>query len=1525
MKEKPFGMRNILIRTLCAAYIGAAGFTPLFADKRAADRDWVDRRIDNAIADAIRNIPGIAEGNEFLSLLEGKSDRVVFTGPASISNIPDAVSLSFEVTRCTNVALMVMSSSSPCVPSNTVFAWNVNTGRFENPTNTTMPYIERMVKKTVSVVTNMEMVVKTVTNTTERLVAHAADGATYMMGATSRLYHMHNTTNFFDKFSFILVTVPDATRDAILTAGGVLSARSNAHRKRGVLGATEIPVVYDFDDSLWDVWESISIGTIEWIGADGKHHVFYGNNRTITFNMADFAGELDPANLVSSVWFRQLKRWGVTDGNAFLTDEYGNTMTLGEFMSLTAFKDAAAILYQAYLNARKPISHKHVYMKGYCVCEYARLGIPDELTEGYVVYCTDKNEYHGMDYSTPGDENSCIICVCNQDGLPGCGKKDLPGSKHPPSKTKCGCDCGLYTEETEYLQYHTNAKPGEYGGSCWCHCGSYHVNKEESACEDCCKWCGKKMDDSGEDGTHTQSETKCRSCKCADESAPYGVSNASDADMEELGWHHRQKPEEERSSCGCQCGTITYESDGDKKDFHYMRGGNVTDSGSESACWCYCGHRHEAIQKPDEADWCQDVCYCCGDKKGSRFGAEVSFDNALVEGDVSKHRRIDDACGCKCGAIVCNASSCSEFATSKDMHYVADGDCTCSCAGKYHVKVESEFCPKVCGVCHKKSKTGPLGFDVVDDETGSADHDPDESNCGCQCYNNGGESGGYGYGGFITFDILRFHQRENGSCRCKCNGSAFHWPITDGSCDAVCANCGYASEDSSDSEGEECQKRREATINDHTPHESKCGCKCQDNDGRRRGAPGDGAYSGVFEITKYDSGDAYVAFHQIRKDDLHCTCKCGNVHHAEWEHKTCGAYEWDQCTEIDTHIKDGTTEAHEYADGYLNDAVHYCKCSKKRTQAHVKVPGTQRTEPGWIITPKSCSVPGCGWTAEDKTPCPHSWGEWRVSYQTSLIVTYVRSCNVCGAVETDTKYLPDLQMCDTNNNVHIPESDVCGCKCGKYGQNTEASPDIGLHKWADTEDANGVQICLCKCGRYHVQRSASTYMSNLGKVCGSICAYCKNKSGTGLDVGKADDALHTPCTASDGHCGCKCGYLTADGTSLEKFHIRKAGTCRCLGSDGTGGAWHFRMPRSDGKCQKICSCTSEFGGEHCVANSEKEPITPKLASVTDHTKVSGSMCGCECRKYYHTNWQSWINLANFHNSDPNHCGCFCGHASESQIDPYHKRLNDSYCECMCSEHKVISHVWDVGHCKCNCQYHDKQHQKINSGKCTAVCHGECGEASLQSKKMSHTPHENQCGCECRNFLGPSYPDTDSFHKLTGGNCMCDCGTRHIGFVGKNGCPLVCDVCGMNYERTASGSSIQSFGNRCVCGCGQYSRSHVWSDPPAKTLINTYTCETCEETIRVYRYTIHCVRDCDASDSWTGEEGHDPEDHEEPGGDAPPPSPTTCEEELKDGTICGTEYTGDQCPNRENHKNYHSGDDGGSSGDGGLDDILYGDN
>ena len=171
--------------------------------------------------------------------------------------------------------------------------------------------------------------------------------------------------------------------------------------------------------------------------------------------------------------------------------------------------------------------------------------------------------------------------------------------------------------------------------------------------------------------------------------------------------------------------------------------------------------------------------------------------------------------------------------------------------------------------------------------------------------------------------------------------------------------------------------------------------------------------------------------------------------------------------------------------------------------------------------------------------------------------------------------------------------------------------------------------------------------------------------------------------------------------------------------------------------------------------------------------------------------------------------------------------------------------------------------------------------------------------------------------------MCDCGTCHIGFVGKNGCPNVCAVCNMNLERTKSDESIHSFGNRCVCGCGDYTRPHAWGGY-AKALIDTYTCEICEETIRVYRYTRHCQRDCNATESYTGEEGHDPEDHDEPGED-PPSSPMICTEELKDGTTCGTEYTGDQCPNRENHKNYHSGDDGGSSGDGGLDDILYGDN
>ena len=52
---------------------------------------------------------------------------------------------------------------------------------------------------------------------------------------------------------------------------------------------------------------------------------------------------------------------------------------------------------------------------------------------------------------------------------------------------------------------------------------------------------------------------------------------------------------------------------------------------------------------------------------------------------------------------------------------------------------------------------------------------------------------------------------------------------------------------------------------------------------------------------------------------------------------------------------------------------------------------------------------------------------------------------------------------------------------------------------------------------------------------------------------------------------------------------------------------------------------------------------------------------------------------------------------------------------------------------------------------------------------------------------------------------------------------------------------------------------------------------------------------------------------------PEPETVTCNAELSDGSMCGSEYrVGESCPNESSHKSHHGGN--GGSGGGGLDDI-----
>ena len=446
-------------------------------------------------------------------------------------------------------------------------------------------------------------------------------------------------------------------------------------------------------------------------------------------------------------------------------------------------------------------------------------------------------------------------------------------------------------------------------------------------------------------------------------------------------------------------------------------------------------------------------------------------------------------------------------------------------------------------------------------------------------------------------------------------------------------------------------------------------------------------------------------------------------------------------------------------------------------------------------------------------------------------------------------------------------------------------------------------------------------------ACGKICSYCKEKSGTGLDIGDAADSEHTPRTK--GCCGCKCGKLTANGTSLEQFHIRKPGTCRCYGSDGNGGAWHFRDPKST--CSKICAYTSSGwydGAPHLAASSAKVNEKPAKAEPKDHTKTDGATCGCKCGTYTSANYSSWTQHANLHNSKPYYCGCYCGHASESQVSPYHKKASDLQCKCQCGA-KVVSHVKVSGDCRCQCRA-EHYRQDRQDGKCPGVCHGPCGEYANPSYKDWHTHKEDGCGCECGAFNGHQYT-SEAYHGGTGSpSCRCACGDKHLRF-DSSPCPDVCKTCGKDISGARSDADIHTFpSGQCECNCGRYKkhkyandkcecycgdqrRSHVWRQK-SKTQTDSYSCQECGNTITEYHIVWECSRCGEEFDGTDITSGHDPDcgldehDDDYPGG--------YCEKHH--------EYYTDECPyckEEENGGNGGGGGNGGSTGgSGGYRDI-----
>lgn len=409
----------------------------------------------------------------------------------------------------------------------------------------------------------------------------------------------------------------------------------------------------------------------------------------------------------------------------------------------------------------------------------------------------------------------------------------------------------------------------------------------------------------------------------------------------------------------------------------------------------------------------------------------------------------------------------------------------------------------------------------------------------------------------------------------------------------------------------------------------------------------------------------------------------------------------------------------------------------------------------------------------------HGWSTWEEVSRDPTKVNYLRLCvsdgwggNGCGAEERKSTPLGEqLEKCSEDH--HVALNDACGCECGYYNK-TEADTTGAFHHFdEELKDKWGNVKCVCACGMYHKFRAASTYQKNKGEACEAICAYCDAKAESGFNVPDAPDEMHTPRTG--GHCGCLGGHLTADGTKVAKFHIRKPGTCQCLGADGRGGRWHFRDPKPG--CPNVCAYSNCFGGEHVAAVNQVDDIEPRSTTPDDHTGRS-SYCGCNCCVYNTSNTSLWSSHGKLHKSNPYKCGCYCGKSYESQIEGFHKRVNESNCKCECEE-KVISHVRDGAMCYCQCRGTHKTY--CPDGKCPNVCHGnnhgtetKDGYSYTDESGISlHTPNGSTCGCQCAAFT-PAQFDKAAFHHTSGGNCYCDCYAYHKAT--ECPCPGVCGNC-----------------------------------------------------------------------------------------------------------------------------------------------------
>ena len=494
----------------------------------------------------------------------------------------------------------------------------------------------------------------------------------------------------------------------------------------------------------------------------------------------------------------------------------------------------------------------------------------------------------------------------------------------------------------------------------------------------------------------------------------------------------------------------------------------------------------------------------------------------------------------------------------------------------------------------------------------------------------------------------------------------------------------------------------------------------------------------------------------------------------------------------------------------------------------------------------------------------HLWGEWSETV-VGWTVTRTRVCQRNNShVETETE---DTSPC---RNGHVALANACGCACGYFSPTNNIAGDDKYHHWT-AGGTSGRPACMCDCGFRHKFTHMSAYEQ--GRFdggytncvqCLGICWTCRERDINGNIVLPSQHEAFA--SAGDqrkaARCGCKCGKVTADGSSEVRFHYRNTygvgglPSCLCYGANAkaTGaqpGQYHFYSPSS---CPKVCSVVHN-GRRHLTTTSifpENSALSYGVtAQPKDHQKKDGNgVCGCECGVYDTSNWSEWNGKADLH-----------------------RRYQSNDCRCGCPA---------------------KVHYPITNA-CPALCGGSCtglysdkyfGEhAGANLDERYHTPSDTDCQCLCHHFSGWSAPA--KFHSVSNATekCFCVCKKYHKFFAPRNDCLDICrlhsnakppallkhpETFASNDDHTFAPDScfckcpahvLRSTGHEFApdqcdsCYCGQTSRPHKMKTSGAETT-STYTCESCGNTITIHVQPLECER-CGFTDSSSWESGHDP--------------------------------------------------------------------